>query len=90
MSLKFKCPKCNHNELEVVQSNVVITSLVVDITEEGYFEYDLTDSDGGHVDYYQCHKCGHLLKDANGKSITTEDGIAEWVKKNCCQESKAD
>ena len=45
MSLKFKCPSCDSKELEVVQSNVVQTSQVVDIDEGGCFEFDLTDTD---------------------------------------------
>lgn len=83
MSLKFKCPSCSCEELEVVQSNVVQTSQVVDIDEGGCFEFDLIDTDGGNVDYFQCVKCGYVLKNESEETITTELEVVEWVKKNC-------
>ena len=83
MSLKFKCPKCSCEELEVVETNAVMTSKVVEIDEEGYFEYHLLDCDGGCIDRYQCLKCGYVLKEESKEAITTELEVVEWVKKNC-------
>ena len=85
MSLKFKCPKCSHEELEIVEVSAVMSSKVVNIDEDGYFEYDLIDCDGGCTDRYQCFKCGYVLKDKNDEAITIEEDIVEWVKKNCKQ-----
>ena len=81
MSLKFKCPSCGSEKLEVIQTDVVITSEILDIDEEGCFEFDLTDSDGGNVDRFQCQKCGYVLKDESGEPITTNEDVVEWVKK---------
>ena len=88
MSLKFKCPSCSREDLEVVQTDVVMTSQVVDIDEEGYFEYDLIDTGGGCVDRYQCLNCGYVLKDDDGQAVTTEEEVVEWVRKNCEQDKK--
>lgn len=82
MSLKFKCTKCGGKILEVIQTDAIITSQIIDIDEEGYFEYEQIDCDGGNVDRYQCFKCGDVLKD-NNLSVTTEQEVFEWVKKNC-------
>ena len=88
MSFKFKCTSCNREDLEIVQSDIIMTSLVVEIDEEGYFEYDLIDTGGGSVDRFQCSECGYVLKDDNEQVITTEEDVVEWLRKNCCQDKK--
>ena len=85
MPLKFKCPKCSHDELEIVEASAVMSSKVVNIDEECYFEYDLIECDGGCTDRFQCFKCGCVLKDENCEAITTNEEVVEWVKKNCSQ-----
>ena len=85
MSLKFKCSKCDCQELEIVQTDVVLSSKVVEIDEKGYFEFEQIDCDGGNVDRFQCFKCGFVLKNDKGRAITTEEQIVEWVRKNCSQ-----
>ena len=58
---KFKCPKCNHNEVEEVLVNACVSSLVARIYPEelecasGYVLY------GGDIDRYQCIKCGYIV-----------------------------
>ncbi|MFC1678068.1 hypothetical protein ACFL3G_13540 [Planctomycetota bacterium] len=88
MSFEFKCTKCGGTILEVIQTDAVITSQIIDIDEEGYFEYEQIDCDGGNVDRYQCYKCGDVLKDNDGESITTEKEVFEWVKQNCKQDKE--
>jgi hypothetical protein len=66
--------------LELIETNAVMTSKVVEIDEEGYFEYHLIDCDGGGVDRYQCLKCGYILKDDSDEAITTEEEVVEWLK----------
>lgn len=89
MSLKFKCPKCKREDLEIIETDVIMTSLIVDIDEENCFMYDLIDSGGGQVDRFQCSECGYVLKDDAEQVITTEEEVVEWVRKNCCQEEKS-
>ena len=89
MSLEFKCLKCSHRELELVETNAVISSKVVDIDEDGFFEYEQIGCDGSVIDRYQCYKCGFILKDENDESITDEEEVVEWLKKNCCQDKKS-
>ena len=87
MSLKFNCSKCGCEELEIVQTDVVLSSKVVDIDEKGYFEFEQIDCEGGNIDRYQCFKCGLVLKDDQGKVLTTEEQIVEWVRENCDQDA---
>jgi len=89
MSLKFKCPSCNKEDLEIVETDITMTSLIVEIDEESCFEYDLIDTGGGTVGRYQCLECGFVLKDENEQVITTEEEVVEWLRKNCCQDKKS-
>ena len=85
MTLNFVCPSCGCNDLEAVQTGVALSFKVINIDEEGFFELDLSESDGGCTDRYQCHGCGWIMKDEKGESIKTEEEVVEWVKKNCPQ-----
>lgn len=87
MSLKFKCPSCNREDLEIVETDVVMTSLIVEIDEKSCFEYDLIDTGGGNVDRFQCLECGYVLKGENEEAITVEEEVVKWVRKNCCQDA---
>ena len=87
MSLEFVCPKCKCEELEIVQTDVTMTSKIVDLDEEGCFEYDLIDCDSGQVECHQCYKCGYILKNEKDEVITTNEEVVEWVKKNCKQDA---
>ena len=80
-SLKFKCPKCNHNQLEEVMIDVVQSSTIDNIDEEGYVDYEHTSSEGGEVDRYQCAKCGYVLKNEIGGKIDTPEELVEWLKR---------
>ena len=84
--LKFKCPKCNREDLEIVEKDVIMTSLVVEIDDEDNFEYDLIDTGGGYVERFQCLDCGYILKDQSGQVITTEEEVVEWIRNNCSED----
>ena len=88
MSLKFKCPSCKKEDLEIVETDVTMTSLVVEIDEDAYFEYDLIDTGGGCVDRFQCSECGYVLKNDDEKIITTEEEVVDWLRKNCDQDAE--
>ncbi len=79
--LKFKCPKCNCNELEVVETDITNSSKVVNINEKGYFEYELIESTGGQINRFQCFDCGYVLKN-EGDNIVILDDVVEWIKSN--------
>ncbi len=83
-SLKFKCPnkrnKCTSNSVEEVMVNVVQSSTIDYIDEEGYVDYENTSTDGGEVDRYQCCQCGYVLKDELGGTIDTPEELVEWLK----------
>ena len=87
MSLKFQCPKCKREDLEIVETDVIMTSLIVEIDEGNCFEYDLIDTGGGCVDRFQCLECGYVLKNDDEQAITTEEEVVEWLRKNCCQDT---
>jgi len=88
MSLKFKCPSCDSEDLEVVQTDVVMTSKVVDIDEDACLGYDLIDFDGGSVDRFQCHKCGYVIKDKYDENITADEDVVEWIKDDIARRTK--
>ncbi len=79
-SLKFKCPKCNHNQLEEVMINVVQSSTISEIDSEEYIDYENSSTDGGEVDRYQCSQCGYVLKNELGGTIDTPEELVEWLK----------
>lgn len=85
--LKFKCPKCKKEDLEIIETDVIMTSLIVEIDEEICFEYDLIDTGGGCVDRFQCSECGYVLKDEDEQIITTEEDVVEWLRNNCDQDA---
>jgi rubredoxin len=87
MSLKFKCPSCKKEDLEIIETDVTMTSLIVEIDDEICFEYDLIDTGGGNVDRFQCSECGFVLKDDDEQIITTEEDVVEWIRGNCEQEA---
>ena len=88
MPLKFKCPSCKKEDLEIIETDVIMTSLIVEIDEGNCFEYDLIDTGGGNVDRFQCSECGFVLKDENEKVITNEEDVVEWLRKNCSESKK--
>ena len=90
MSLKFKCPNCNREDLEVVEKGVVMTSLIVEIDEDGYFEYDLIDTGGGSVERFQCLECGYVLRDKDDLAITTEEEVSEWLRESSSQSKQGE
>ncbi len=87
MSLKFKCPKCQCEDLEIVETDVIMSSKVVEIDEDLCFEYDLLECDGGYVDRFQCFNCGLVLKNEQQETITQEEDVVKWIRENCPQEN---
>jgi len=88
MSFKFKCPSCKREDLEIVEKDITMSSLIVEIDEEGHFEYDMIDTGGGFVLRFQCLECGYLLKNEDEQVITTEEEVVKWLRKNCSQDKQ--
>jgi len=84
--LKFTCPDCGCNRLECCEEGYY-SSEVLDIDEEGIFDYGNIDA-SGDVDRFQCLECGYVLKDCADEPITDDEDVAYWVKKNCEQPSE--
>jgi len=88
-SLIFKCPnkrnKCTSNRVEEVLSGVYQYSTISDIEQdrdEVYIDYgDVSyDGDEAQIERYQCAECGYVLKNENDNTITTPEGLVEWLK----------
>lgn len=75
--IKFKCVKCGCEELEEVMRDVIQTSVIQIIDSSGAVDYypDRTSAEGGEVERYQCHKCGHIVKDFRNVNV----GDPEWL-----------
>ena len=84
-ALKFKCPNCDSEQLESIETNVVLSSEIATLNEDGDFDYESPLMDGGEIDRFQCFKCGYVLRDSDGKNLTNNEEVVEWVKKNCKQ-----
>ena len=82
--LKFTCPNCKENRLECCEDGPYVSE-VVDVDEEGDFEYGAIDASGS-VERYQCLKCGFVLINSNGDSIIDNEEVVEWIKDNCQQD----
>lgn len=89
MSLKFKCSKCGKERLEEVMNNVIQYSAIqgIEETEDGLcLDYGENNCEDGDVLCYQCIDCNAVLKHESGYTITDEEDLKEWLKKNCLQE----
>ena len=85
-TLKFVCPKCKYNQLEVVMKNAVVSQTIKDINEDGDFEYGPPVINDGETECFQCISCGFIPKDKGGKDIDYNDDLVEWIEKNCKQD----
>ncbi|KKK54492.1 hypothetical protein LCGC14_3084140 [marine sediment metagenome] len=84
MELKFKCPECSDNKLECVEVDVIASSVIADIDEDGDFDYGEIGA-SGMVERFQCLSCGYVLIKEDGSSIDDNEEVVDWIKKNCEQ-----
>ena len=74
--MKFICPDCNHNKIECIQKNCILSS-EVNIFLDGV-TYNNPDILDGFIDRFQCQNCGYvILKDPDND----EEDLFEWLKK---------
>ena len=79
--VKFKCPNCNSNRLEVVTVDCIVASEVIFMSDDGSpFAYGEPEVHDGDHDCFQCWECGYRLT-KNGNSID-EDEVLQWIKDN--------
>lgn len=81
--LKFTCPECKGTRLECCEDGPY-SSEVLDIDEDGDFDYGQIDA-SGMVDRYQCLSCGYVLSREDGSSIDDNEEVVEWIRDNCKQ-----
>lgn len=81
----FKCPQCGCPTFEEILVNVTQSTAFDrvncdgDITEP---DYQNTSTDGGEINRYQCQRCGSILKDEQGRTITSTQALRDWLDKN--------
>ncbi len=83
IELKFTCPSCGDNRLEVIETNAIVSSTIANLVENGEFEYTNFSIDDSYTDRFQCVNCGYTLKDKSGERITDNLEVVKWLKKHC-------
>jgi rubredoxin len=79
IELKFTCPNCKDNRLEVIETNAIVSSAISNLDENGEFEYINFNIDDSTVDRFQCVNCGYVLKNKKGNKITDNLGVIKWL-----------
>ena len=87
--LKFKCRTCGGTELEEIMINVIQTSVIDTIKEDGNIDYDFDRicADEGEICHYQCSNCGSFIKENTGNIINDPEELVKWIKENCPQDN---
>jgi len=76
----FKCPSCQHTQMEEVTVGVTVTSQIGDVGHFGDLMYTgFQTNDNGDIDHYQCATCGGHILDDHGNEIIDEEGLLEVV-----------
>lgn len=83
-NLRFKCANCGSPTLEEINTAVTQSWVITDISatpeDDTYADLDYGESEtqGGHVDRYQCGYCGFVLK-VDGVNITDCGALAAYL-----------
>jgi hypothetical protein len=90
--VNFKCPnsKCGGQILQEIEDGIQMYNDIItvddDFSPEDYGPAHY--GDGSGAVWYACADCGHMLKDEDGKVITTQDGLAKWLKAHQSKKAK--
>jgi hypothetical protein len=57
----FKCPRCGAPRLEEIMVGAIVSSEVIEVSENGEVGYGEQETNEGEVDHYQCTDCGWEL-----------------------------
>jgi hypothetical protein len=85
MNINFKCPKCNHDALEEVLVNVIMSTVIsgiVKIENEVYTDTGPSSTEEGDLSHYQCVCCGEKLHTESGMTVSCEQELYEWLENN--------
>lgn len=67
----FKCPRCGHDRIEEVMTDVTISTVIKEVHEGVEYSDNTFSTDGGEIDRYQCVECGLVV-------AKTEDEIMKY------------
>jgi len=86
-NLKFTCPNCKNHRLEEIMVDVVVSSEIAVINEDGDITYGEQTNEDGEVSQYQCIGCGYIVgQESEGGPITDCIEMVQWVKSKCPQD----
>jgi predicted RNA-binding Zn-ribbon protein involved in translation (DUF1610 family) len=71
MKVQFECPECDGTEIEEIMEDVIVATVVAEITPNGDLEYTgQEEKHGGIIVRYQCIRCGWMIPDIkNGREL---------------------
>ena len=81
MSLKFTCPRCNGNEIEVIIIGSIY-SRDVHINKEKHITYDNIFVMPAKIMEFKCKFCGYSLEGKNEIPINTEEELIQWLEED--------
>lgn len=61
--LTFCCPKCQGSVIEEVQAEVIVSTEINVLYEDGLIMYGEATNEGGYVVRYNCRNCGYTIVD---------------------------
>jgi len=85
VTYNFICPDCNNNVLAEILTDVVMTSIIVDIhikDDQVEPDYQEGETDGGIVERYQCDHCGFVLKTESDQTVDSLDDLKNWLEEH--------
>lgn len=86
-NLKFECPKCGGNKLELVTTECMVQTLFELFDEEPCVIYGENEVFDGDFDMIQCADCGYIIQE-DGHNVD-EDEIHNWVEDQMKERNKS-
>jgi len=92
MLLKFTCPWCKCEKLELIKKNVCLTYKILELNTSEDFVYDSPLIDGnemlgfGDIVGTWCSKCHTFLLGEDRTPLIDQEDIKDWIQDNCPQE----
>lgn len=81
--LEFKCPRCNCEKLDEVETGFARYTAIEAIHPEGRLHYGETDTDEDASLVpevrFQCLRCEHILLNPDRQKISTAAQLVEWI-----------
>ncbi len=79
--MKFKCSKCGGEALEEILVDVVSVTEIIGMEEDVKGPlYGDQQSEGGHVERYQCSGCGLTIRDDGDDLVNSDEDLYDWLK----------